>query len=98
MSTRAIIEALIAVAVRLLPAEERRRWRDEWLAELDAGRMSGALKVRFAFGICAGAGAMARGLHARRALLRTASVARSGFARPVTAARPPYNAGAEFWS
>jgi hypothetical protein len=98
MSAQAIAEVLLAVAVRLLPGEERGRWRDEWLAELDGGQMSGASKLRFALGICAGVGGMAGELHARRAILRTASVARSDFARPATGARPPYNAGVDFWS
>jgi len=98
MSAQAIAEGLLSLAVRLLPVEERRRWRDEWLAELDAEGASASSKLRLALGICGGAGAMAEELRGRRAMLHAASAARTHSIRPTMGARPPYNAGVEFWS
>ena len=66
-----IAQRLIRLAVRLLPAEERERWRDEWLAELAAERTSMGLRLRFALGICAGMGEMVGLLRRRAALHKT---------------------------
>jgi hypothetical protein len=94
----ALAEALVELAVRLLPPEDRERWRDEWLAELDAERASVAATLRFSLGVCRGAGAMAAELRGRHALDLAASSARADSTRRTVAARPPYYAGVEFWS
>ena len=91
-----IAAALLDLAVRLLPPEDRGRWRDEWLGELE--HVSGAEKVRFALGVCGGACFVAVEMRRRRALLHAANATRSAFARPTAGARPPYNAGVDFWS
>ena len=79
-------EALLRLAACALPAEDRRRWLDEWLAELDAADE----KRRFAVGILAGAGRMAAELRVRREVLRAANASHGGYSRAV--GRPPYNA------
>ena len=85
-----IAAALLELAVRLLPPEDRGRWRDEWLGELEA--VSGTARLRFALGVCGGAPFMATELHGRRAVLRAAGASRSGFSRATAGARPPYSA------
>jgi hypothetical protein len=92
-----IAVALVRLAVRALPAEERQRWRDEWLAELDEARASMGSPLRFASALCTGAAEMAWTFHRRRAALLSAGTHRHGM-EPTAAARPPYNAGVEFWS
>lgn len=97
MKTERLAKLLLRLAVRLLPQEERERWSDEWMAELDAACVIGESGLLFVFDLWRGAGTMASVLHGRRAVLRTANAFRAGPTRPVVEPRPPYNAVVPFW-
>lgn len=82
-------KSLLSFGVRLLPPGERSRWREEWLAEMEAEPSNVRLKLWFSLNIAVAAVVMAWEGRSRRALSRHGpghgpprrSVMREGFSR-----------------